>query len=412
MFKLLHKQFSGLFMPHKSLNNQWVRQQFPALQNGMIFMDNAGGSQTLNTVIEKITDYLINYDVQLGASYETSQLASQRLKQATQVIQKWLNAQHLEEIMIGPSTTLLLRILSLCLSQQWQKGDEIIITNSDHEANMAPWKDLQKQGITLKHWKVNPKTFKLEINDFKKLLNDRTKLLAVTHASNILGTINPIKEIAKIVHQHKAYICVDGVAFAPHRLIDVQDLDIDFYVFSSYKTFGPHQAIMYGKLELLEHLPGINHAFIESIPYKFQPGNLNYELSYSLSAIPAYIKKIGNNNLKKGYEMIADYEQLLAQRLLDYLNAHPHIKIIGESSADKNIRVSTLSFIHAQIKSDDIVKQVDKQNIGIRFGDFYAVELIDDLGLRPHNGVVRVSLVHYNSLSEVDRLIAVFETIF
>ncbi|MBL4660424.1 MAG: cysteine desulfurase-like protein [Alcanivoracaceae bacterium] len=398
-------------MKNKSLDIEWVRQQFPALKNKMAFMDNAGGSQTLKPVIDRITEYLTEYDVQLGASYHTSQLASEKLDLAKITIKNWINAKHPEEVMIGSSTTMLLRILSLCISQNWQENDEVIITNCDHEANMAPWRDLQKLGIKINTWKLNKDSYRLELNDLEDLMTENTKLVAVTHTSNILGTINPVKDIAKLVHSHNALICVDGVAFAPHRLIDVQDLDVDFYVFSTYKTFGPHQAVFYGKLALLTNMNGINHAFIESVPYKFQPGNLNYELSYSLAAIPDYIRKIGDNNLTEGFEMIAIYEQELANQLLDYLNSNHKIKIIGEISADKDLRVATISFIHSDLKSNRIVEQVDAFNIGIRFGDFYAVELIDDLGLRQYNGVVRVSLVHYNNSHEVDKLIGVFKSI-
>ncbi len=397
-------------MEYNSFDIEWVRNQFPALKNKITFMDNAGGSQTLKSVIDRITEYLIEYDVQLGASYQTSRLASEKLGQSKTPVQNWINAKHPDEVIIGSSTTMLLRILSLCISQNWKKGDEVIITNSDHEANMAPWKDLQKSGIKVKTWKLNKDNFKLELKDLELLMSKKTKLVAVTHTSNILGTINPIKDIACLVHKHKALICVDGVAFAPHRLVDVQDLNVDFYVYSTYKTFGPHQAVMYGKLDLLNAMNGINHAFIETVPYKFQPGNLNYELSYSLAAIPEYISRIGGNDLIKGFEMIADYEQELANKLLNYLNSNPKIKIIGETSADKNLRVSTLSFIHSELKSNHIVEKIDAYNIGIRFGDFYAVELIDDLDLRTNNGVVRISLVHYNSISEVDKLIELFKS--
>jgi selenocysteine lyase/cysteine desulfurase len=249
----------------------------------------------------------------------------------------------------------------------------------------------------------------MELDDLKRLLSPKTKLVAVTHVSNILGTINPIKQISQIVHENNSLICVDGVAFAPHRKVDVQELDVDFYVFSTYKTFGPHQALMYGKFDLLKNMIGINHPFIEDIPYKFQPGNLNYELAYSLAAIPEYIQQIGSSDLTKGFEIIASYEQELASTLLNYLNTNSKVRIIGERSSDKSLRVSTLSFVHSEIDSKALVEQVDKYNIGIRFGDFYAVDLIDDLGLRDKNGVIRISLVHYNTLDEVERLIEVLE---
>ena len=394
-----------------TLNLSWVREQFPALEGNEVFMDNAGGSQTLKTVMHRITDYLTHYDVQLGASYGTSQAAEEKLNQSKKTLQKWINAAHVNEVMIGSSTTLLLRILSLCISQNWQVGDEVIITNCDHEANMAPWRDLQKIGIKVKTWQLNPKTYQFDIQDLAKLMSNKTKLVALTHVSNILGSINPIKKITTFIHQHDALVCVDGVAYAPHRSLDVQDLDVDFYVFSTYKTFGPHQAIMYGKLHLFESMNGINHPFIESVPYKFQPGNVNYELSYSLAAIPKYIAQLGGNDQQKGYELIAEYEQCLTQRLLAYLNENNNISIIGETSSDTALRVATVSFVHNRLKSDEIVTQIDAHNIGIRFGDFYAVELIDDLNLRQYNGVVRISLVHYNSPEEVDKLIEIFHSI-
>ncbi|WP_395376982.1 cysteine desulfurase-like protein [Marinicella sp. W31] len=399
----------------------WVRQQFPALQQNMVFMDNAGGSQTLKSVMNRITQYLTECDVQLGASYATSADAGGRLHEATEALAEWFNAAHMEEIVVGGSTTQLLRNLSLCISQQWQPGDEVIITNSDHEANMACWRDLQKQGIVVKTWRINPNTLQLDIDALKAMMSERTRLVAVTHASNILGTINPIQEIADTVHQHGALICVDGVAYVPHRPIDVRAWDVDFYTFSTYKTFGPHQAIMYGKLAVLEAMPGINHGFIKTVPYKLQPGNFNFELTYALPAIMDYLMDLGGSTqpavnkrrdgLLAGYAAIAHYEEKLAGQLLDYLNDHPKVRIIGCPQADKQLRVSTISFVHRSLSSQDIVTRMDTYNIGIRYGDFYAVELIDDLGLREKEGVVRVSLVHYNTPTEVEKLIQAFEAI-
>ena len=178
-------------MGHNSFDIDWVREQFPALKNNMVFMDNAGGSQTLKPVIDRITEYLTHYDVQLGASYKTSQLASENLDQSKKSVQNWLNAKHPEEVMIGSSTTMLLRILSICISRNWQQGDEIIITNSDHESNMAPWKDLERLGIKVKTWKVNKDSYRFNLDELNALMTEKTKLVAVTHTSNILGTINP-----------------------------------------------------------------------------------------------------------------------------------------------------------------------------------------------------------------------------
>ncbi|MEZ5470318.1 MAG: cysteine desulfurase-like protein [Marinicella sp.] len=405
------------------MNINWVRQQFPALskQENMVFMDNAGGSQTVGYAIDAITEYLTHYDVQLGASYATSVQASEKLIQATNNIQTYLNAEHAEAVIVGPSSTALVRILSLCLAQQWQKGDEVIITDVDHECNRAAWLELQKQGIVIRQWRINPDTLELKTNELLALMSKKTKLVCFTHVSNILGSINPIKQWTELAHEQGAMVCVDGVAYAPHRLLDVRDWDVDFYFFSTYKTFGPHQAVLYGKRDILKSLPGFNHDFIQTSPYKFQPGNVNYELCYAMSAVVQYLCDLGadqtdaeinRNNLTQAYQQIAEYEAGLLQPLLDFLNSKPQINIIGNAQSNPKQRVATLSFVHDNIDSKTIVEQIDPHHIGIRYGDFYAVKLIDHLGLREHQGVVRVSLAHYNTIEEVDLLINAFKQIF
>ncbi len=404
---------------------KFVREQFPALESGFVFMDNAGGSQILGSSVDYISDYLIHSNVQLGASYKVSALAGDRLSKVTGQIAGLLNTHDTKEVVIGPSSTMLLRILSLGLSAQWKDGDEVIVTNTDHEANVSCWTDLKDKGIKIKIWEVDPETLELRTNDLEKLLSPRTKLVAVTHCSNVLGTINPIKEIAAIVHEAGALICVDGVAYAPHRKVDVQELDVDFYTFSWYKVYGPHLAVMYGRLELLTEMKGINHYFFKpgDVPYKFQPGNYNFELTYGLRAFPEYLIKFfdvhfphlnatAEEKYRKSFELIAHYEEELASKLLNYLNSVSQLRIIGHTEAGANLRVPTISFVHEKLKSPDIVAEVDKENIGIRYGDFYAKKLIHDLDLEKYGGVVRVSLVHYNTPEEVERLIAAFQKIF
>lgn len=404
---------------------EFIRKQFPSLKNGYTFMDNAGGSQILGTAVKNIQDYYLNYNVQLGASYDVSANAGKALLKSTEKVAQFINASDPKEVIMGASSTMLLRILSICISHSWKAGDEIIITNTDHEANVSCWRDLENKGIKIKIWKVDPNSFELELNELSNLLSNQTKLVAVTHCSNVLGSINPIKQIAQIVHEAGALICVDGVAFAPHRKVDVQELDVDFYVFSWYKVYGPHLAVMYGKLPLLIGMPGINHNFFkaEDVPYKFQPGNYNFELTYSLKAIPEYLEELYDHHFEgnkfsevekhdASFELIAEYEAQLAQELLSYLNSVHEIRIIGNTSAASNKRVPTISFIHKNLKSSEIVEKVDKDKIGIRFGDFYAKQLIKDLDLEHCNGVVRVSLVHYNTLEEVAKLIESFKKIF
>lgn len=405
------------------MNLDFVRSQFPSLSGEWAFMDNAGGSQILQPVVNRINEYLINSNVQLGASYEISRIATERVNEAPKMVAEFINAKESSEIIIGSSTTMLIRILALSISQTFKPGDEIVVTNCDHEANIGAWIELEKKGMVIKQWKINQDSFKMELDDLKPLMTDKTKLVAVTHTSNILGTLNPIKEFAKFVHSYGALICIDGVAHAPHRLIDVQDMDVDFYALSFYKVFGPHIAMLYGKKELLLGMPGICHFFIEpdNIPYKFQPGSVNYELSYGLLGVRDYFNSLASahNLVDKSfrenalliYKLIAEHEELLADHLLRYLNSKPNIKIIGETSSDKSKRVPTISFIVKDRMSDSITLKVDEHKIGIRYGDFYARRLIDDLDLSKQNGVVRVSLVHYNTLEEVERLIKAFEQI-
>ncbi|WP_277878120.1 aminotransferase class V-fold PLP-dependent enzyme [Leptolyngbya sp. FACHB-261] len=281
-----------------ALQVDFVRQQFPALAGDWTFFDNAGGSQTLKPVVDRISEFLLTSNVQLGASYAVSQWAGERLAKATQAMATLINATDVSEVVMGPSTTMLLRILSLCLAQTFEPGDEIIVTNCDHEANIGAWLDLAKQGIQIKVWQLNADSLELHLEELESLLSPRTRLVALTHASNILGTINPIKAITKLAHAQGALVCVDGVAYAPHRLIDVQDLDIDFYAFSFYKVYGPHHALLYGKREHLLALPGINHYFIgqTNIPYKFQPGNVNYELSYGMLGLCDYLSELAQHH--------------------------------------------------------------------------------------------------------------------
>lgn len=395
------------------LNLPFIRSQFPALQQDFVFMDNAGGAQVPRQVVERISEYLSAWNVQLGASYEVSATAGQKLRDATARLTRFIKAARPEEVVIGPSTTMLLRILSLTLSRQWQAGDEVVVTNSDHESNVSCWMDLREKGIVVKIWKLNPDTLEFELDDLRQLLSARTRLVAMTHSSNILGTINPVREVADMVHAAGALLCVDGVAFAPHRPIDVQAFGADFYVFSTYKVYGPHQAIMYGKYELLRELDSINHYFIgkDQVPYKLQPGNFNFELTYGLQGTLDYFDALQAHHGGRAFDLIAGHEEALSEALLSYLRTVPGLRIIGRTDSSRDRRVPTISFVHERFQSSDIVKQVDPHRIGIRYGDFYAKKLIHDLGLEGKDGVVRVSLVHYNTVEEVEALVEVFQKI-
>jgi cysteine desulfurase family protein (TIGR01976 family) len=405
-----------------TLNLDYVRSQFPGLDSEWTLFDNAGGSQTAWPVMRRIGEYYQTSNVQLGGSYDPSRLADQRIAGSVEAMGTYVNAADPAEIVLGPSTSMNLRVLALCLAETFEPGDEVIHTNLDHEANIGPWADLDKRGIIVKTWSVNPDSWTLEIDDLRKLLTDRTRLVALTHVSNVVATINPIKEIARVVHDAGAMICVDGVAYAPHARIDVRDLDVDFYAFSFYKTYGPHYALLYGKREHLARMPGINHYFLQGeVPYKFQPGNVNYELTYSLMGLWDYWKGFAvaherpdleddrPSQLAFAFAAIASHEQTLAEPLIDLLKSKPTVRIIGLPTAERSKRMPTIAFVAEGKQCDDITAAVDQHKIGIRDGDFYAARLMDDLGLRAQNGVVRASFVHYNTLDEVNRLVDVLD---
>lgn len=402
-----------------SLDIAYVRKQFPGLAGGYAFMDNAGGSMVLQGVAERVADYLLNSSVQLGASYPPSVAAGERVMQARRSVMQLINAAHPDEVIMGGSTTHLLQILCRAIAPSIAPGDEIIVTNCDHEANIGPWVRLcEDRGATLRVWQVAPDSCELELDDLQALLGEKTRYVAVTHASNILGSINPVAEIARRVHAVGAKLCVDAVAYAPHRLVDVQASGADFYVYSFYKTFGPHFAVLWGRRDLLLEFPSLNHFFIgqEVVPYKLQPGNVNYELSFGCIGITDYLLDIGERlgargsereRMQAAFDAFEVQEDALAERLLGFLRQRSGVRVIGKTSTHG--RVPTISFVVAGVRSEAVVLKVDEHRIGIRFGDFYARRLIEALGLAPLGGVVRVSLAHYNTLEEIDRLITALD---
>jgi selenocysteine lyase/cysteine desulfurase len=261
-----------------------------------------------------------------------------------------------------------------------------------------------------------------DLADLGELLTGRTRLVAVTHASNIFGSINPVREIADMVHGVGAQLCVDGVAYAPHRAVDVRALGADFYGFSVYKTYGPHFAALYGRHDALLAAGNINHSFFpnDKVPQKMEPGNASHELAYSCTGVIAYLEAFaqahginaqGRGAVEAAFGIIAQHEQALSERLLGYLRSRKDVTIIGEPLADKTLRVPTISFVIDGKSSRDVVEATDPTGIGIRFGDFYSRRLVQALDLPDPDGVIRVSAVHYNTLDEIDALIAHLETL-
>jgi cysteine desulfurase family protein (TIGR01976 family) len=402
------------------LDLDFVRRHFPTLQEGWTLFDNAGGSVPTRGVIDAVAEFLRRWPVQLGASYALSQEASARVAAGHRAMESWIGAPE-GTVILGPSTTVNMKLLASALRPLWEEGDEIIVTNVDHEANIGAWRRLEATGIRIKEWKLRPETLRLELEDLQALLTERTRLVACTHCSNILGAIVDVTEVTRRAHDAGALVCVDGVAYAPHRRLRLKEWNVDFYGFSLYKTYGPHQAVLYGKREHLLAARGQNHFFHgeDQLPAKLEPGNANHELTASLPRILTYFEELaahhglahGEAGLTAVSDLIAEHEERLAAPLLDFLGSRPGVRIIGPETADRAVRVPTISFTVEGRKASEIPPKVDEHHIAIRWGHFYAYRLIEALGLMDQDGIVRVSMVHYNTPDEVSRLVDVLDQV-
>jgi cysteine desulfurase family protein (TIGR01976 family) len=398
----------------------YVQSQFPALAHGWTFFDNAGGSQILSKALDRINAFLLDRNVQIGGSYEVSQKAAEALMDARKAAAQWVNANRPEEIIFGPSTTVLLQNLARAMRSQFKPGDEIVVTIGDHESNIGPWVSLEEFGINLRFWEPDAKTGRLHLDGLKEVMSDKTKLVCVTHVSNIIGEINPIREFADYAHANGAKICIDAVAYAPHRAVDVQAFDADYYVFSLYKTYGPHGAMMYGKYDLLLELDTLYHYFYgkDKVPGKLEAGNPSYEMAYSVCGIVDYLTELGEraggtgtvrDKIVAAYDAIAAQENALTERLLTYLRGRNDCVIVGQDDNRDGTRIPTIAFRFDGRNAEEVCKIIDREKIAIRFGDFHSRRLVEYMGHSDNAGVVRVSMVHYNTIEQVDRLTAAFD---
>ncbi len=361
-----------------------------------MLLDNAGGSQILGGVIDEIGDYLRTCNVQHGASYRISREAVARVDAGKRAIATLFGTGP-GTVVIGSSTTQLVFNLAAALAPSLQPGDEIIVTEADHEANIGAWRRLTRYGVVVRTWPLDRERLRLELADLQPLLSSRTRLVCMTHCSNVLGTIHDVQAVAQVVHAAGARLFVDGVALAPHAPVDAATLGVDGYVMSLYKVYGPHLAAMYLSPEFFAELATINHHFLaDAGAYRLEPGGVNYELVASCVAISSYLDELG-------WTVIAQHEEQLSHRLLNFLTAHRRVRVIGETTSDRTVRVPTISFVVDGMTPDQVPAYLDRRGFAVRWGDFYARGLMDALALP--TGVVRVSMVHYNTLDEVDRLI-------
>ncbi|RHZ50444.1 uncharacterized protein CDV56_101201 [Aspergillus thermomutatus] len=383
-----------------------ARTRFPALKLKRVFLDNAGGSQVLDTVIESITSYLSTTNVQLGATYGISRAATAAFAKGYEAAAEFINASP-DEICLGISTTQLLHNLSTAL--RFQPGDELVLSKLNHEANSAPWvRVAERLGLQVKWWSASDSRNPVcDLDELGQLLSEKTRLVACPHASNITGTITNVREIAKLVHQYpRALLCVDGVALAPHRQVDVKDLDVDIYAFSWYKVYGPHIAQLYASSRVHDQIDTLGHFFkgTDTLDLKLNLASASYEAT---QCIPAVLEYLGPNPTAT-WDKIASYEEKLQAILLDYLRSEDQITICGEPSASKELRVPVVSFTVQGIKSRKVIEEVERRTwFCFRHGHMYSHRLLNDIvGLEDvEDGVVRISMLHYNTEEEITLLV-------
>ncbi len=408
------------------LDIDYVRSQFPAFKDPLCkdwsFFENAGGSYVPKNVIDKLTEFMTSTKVQPYAEYPMSKIAGENMDKATNLFAKMINADE-NEILIGGSTSINLYVLSKALKKYLNKGDEVIVTNQDHEANISPWRKLKEDGAKIVEWRFNASDHELKISDLEKLITSKTKILAVTHCSNIVGSINNLKQITKIAHKNNIIVIGDGVSYAPHGFPNVKDLDVDFYTFSLYKTYGPHLALLYGKKEILKDLPNQNHEFLEGkYPYTINPGGPNHEELVSLIGIYEYFENLFNHHfeninlnilekIEKVNNLICEHEEKIANPVLNYIDEREDFNLIGKNKIINKNRAPTISFYSDKKSSKEISNILLKNQIATRNDNFYAWRCLEGLGIDTKDGVVRISMVHYNSEKDTDNLLNALDRI-
>ena len=404
-----------------SLDIAYVRSQFPAfndpLSSKWSFFENAGGSYVPQNVVDHLNNFMISTKVQPYAPYDMSDIAGKNMDKATHYFAEMINAKE-NEIIIGSSTTINMYVLSNAMKHIIEPDDEVIVTNQDHEANIGAWRKLKNSGAKVKEWQLNPETGELEIEKLQELLTTKTKILAVTHCSNIVGSINDIKQITKLAHKFGTYVIADGVSYAPHGFPDVKDLDVDFYAFSLYKTYGPHLALLYGKKDILDKLPNQNHEFLDGkVPYTLNPGGPNHEELASLIGISEYFENLYNHHfnknnisklekIKKINNLISLHEEKIANELLAFIETKKEIKLIGKTKIHNKNRAPTISFTVDGMTSKSVSDKLISLGIAIRNDNFYAWRCLKALGIDTNDGVIRASMVHYNNIDDVRKLIS------
>lgn len=398
------------------LDPQRIRALFPAFAEpslqGQAFFENAGGSYTASAVLNRLDHYYRATKVQPYGVYaasaeagEAMDLAFERMAQAFNVTPDWIH--------FGPSTSANTYILAHAFADWLKPGDAVVVTNQDHEANSGNWRRLARHGVDVREWSVDPRTGRLDLAALDALLDDKVKLVTVPHCSNVVGEINPVAEIARRVHAVGGVLVVDGVSYAPHGIPDLQELGADIYMFSAYKVYGPHQGIMAIRPELAAALPNQGHYFNEVKPrYRLTPAGPDHAQIAASAGIADYFEQVaeiagdavsGADPFRRAHAAMRAQEIALATPLLDYLRDRNDVQIIGPD--DPTLRAPTIALRHRE-PGIEVARRLARHGVMASGGNFYAVRLLEALGIDPNNhGVLRLSFAHYTSPEEINQLI-------
>jgi cysteine desulfurase family protein (TIGR01976 family) len=393
-----------------------VRKLFPAIQKAgdFIFLENAGGAQVPQSVVDAVANHLVDFNVQRMAKYPHSEGVDRNLAEARDSVAMLVNAYRPEEISFGQNATSFIRLVSLGIARMLDERNEIVITDMDHDANIATWLALEANGARIVWWRMR-EDGELHVEDLKPLLNDRTRLVACTVTAHSIGTMVDVASVGRLAHEAGAEIFLDCVHYGPHALIDVQAWQCDYLVCSGYKNFSPHMGFLWGRYEALCRLPTFKEDFIPDVPpYKIEVGTFCYEAVAGMNAAVHYLEDLGSRFLPAGEHPrreklaaamrgIRAYETVLAREMIRVLKRHGAViyGISDESRLDR--RVPTICFNIAGITPQELAAEMGRANIGIRDGHMFAPRLMARLGLAMETGAVRVSLVHYNTLAEIGR---------
>jgi len=406
------------------LDVNFVRNQFPAFSEpslkGFAHFENAGGSYACGQVVDRLNRYYRETKVQPYYGFEPSRKAGEQMDQARLRMAAWLN-MGTDEVHFGTSTSQNTYVVAQALRQHLQAGDEIIVTNQDHEANIGVWRRLEADGVVIREWQINPESAELDVADLDRLLNDRTRVVAFTHCSNIVGSMHPVREWTDKVHAAGAIAIVDGVSYAGHGLPDVDALGADIYLLSLYKVYGPHLGVMAMRKTVNERLPNQGHFFnADHATARFIPAGPDHAQIASVNGVIDYFEAVythhsGERDVAASHKaatvrrLFQQAERANLQPLLDFLAQKQAVKLIGKAITEN--RAPTISFTVTGRHPEEVAAGLASQKIGIANGNCYAYRLMEALGIPPDKGVVRLSFVHYTRKEEIARLIKVLDRI-